>query len=148
MPILSSSVELRSLSGSLDQSPEDIFNSGLGAIFSDDAPVMHGDPDTVVIYKSQKYGPLEFQMADPHGEEVRTKFAHHLWNAGILMAKFIEGASTAQTNDRSGDECKIGTNEMGRLDPEEYRWSSLTGAKEMPWDVRGKEVIELGSGLL
>ncbi|KAF2106135.1 putative methyltransferase-domain-containing protein [Lophiotrema nucula] len=70
-------------------SAEDIFSSSLGGIFADDLQNAHGDdPFTTIIYRSEKYGDLELRTADVNGEEQRRKFAHYLWNAGILMAEF------------------------------------------------------------
>ncbi|KAF1999734.1 hypothetical protein P154DRAFT_436327 [Amniculicola lignicola CBS 123094] len=75
------------------ETPEDIFSSSLGGIFTDDLQNQHGDdPTTIIIYRSLRFGDLEFRTADVNGEEQRRKFAHYLWNAGILMAELEEKA--------------------------------------------------------
>ncbi|KAH7382201.1 putative methyltransferase-domain-containing protein [Pyrenochaeta sp. MPI-SDFR-AT-0127] len=72
--------------------PEDIFGSSLGSIFTDDLQNQHGDdPETVILYRSAKYGELEFRTADVNCEEQRRKFAHYLWNAGVLMGELVSG---------------------------------------------------------
>ena len=76
-------------------SPEDIFQASLGTIFTDDLANSHGDPDTIVTYRSV-YGDLEFEAADPVGEEERMKFAHYVWNAGILMGEVVGGRVEAE----------------------------------------------------
>jgi len=70
--------------------PEDILSSSLGVIFPDDITNQHGDPSTPVIYLSSTFGPLHLTLADPQGEDNRRLFSHFLWNAGVLLAEFIE----------------------------------------------------------
>jgi hypothetical protein len=123
--------------------PEDIFSSSLGGIFTDDLQNLHGDdPDTVIVYRSRKHGDLEFRTADVNGEEQRRKFAHYLWNAGILMAEIACGRST------KNGEC------MGRVDVEREgegeeglrkEWW-LSEEEEKDWSVQGHRVLELGAG--
>ena len=72
--------------------PEDIFGSSLGGIFTDDTQNQHGDdPNTVILYRNAKFGELELRVADVNGEEQRRKFAHYLWNAGVMMAELVSG---------------------------------------------------------
>jgi hypothetical protein len=67
-------------STSYEPDPEDYFQSSLGLIFTDDLQNQHGDPGTYVRYRSNGYGDLDFEVADPRDETARTKFAHYLWN--------------------------------------------------------------------
>jgi len=112
--------------------PEDLFESSLGGVFEDDLQNQHGDdPDTVIEYQPSNalYKKLELHTADVNGEEQRRKFAHYLWNAGILMAELVAGAGE-QNGDRGWKEGKWWT------DTEE----------EAKWSVRGETVLELGAG--
>jgi hypothetical protein len=115
--------------------PEDIFSSTLGSIFTDDLQNLHGDdPDTVIIYNNAKHGELEFRTADVNGEEQRTKFAHYLWNAGILMAELIGGRPEG-SREEDGEEWKEGEWWTGK-------------EEEKAWGVQGETVLELGAGAL
>src|ERR1700753_366210 len=84
---------LRSTPKSTSHEPdaEDYFQSSLGLVFTDDLQNQHGDPEMYVTYRSNRYGDLDLEIADPQGETERTKFAHYLWNAGVLMAELIGG---------------------------------------------------------
>ncbi|KAF2275532.1 uncharacterized protein EI97DRAFT_77559 [Westerdykella ornata] len=108
-------------------SPEDIFSTTLGSLFPDDLQNQHGDADAdaVIVYASRRLGDLEFRTADVHGEEQRTKFAHYLWNAGVLMAELVAG--------REGD-------------GDDGEWW-LSREEEGKWDVQGEKVLELGAGV-
>ena len=122
-------------------SPEDIFSSSLGVIFTDDMKNSHGDdPDTVIIYKSHKYGELEFRTADVTGEEQRRKFAHYLWNAGILMAELVSGRSKEKR-----DSGVMNDGEDGQWGKEKW-W--ISREEERLWSVEGESVLELGAGTL
>jgi len=99
-----------------EDTPEDIFASAPGFLFTDDLRNQHGDPGSIIVYKSQRFGELELTTADPNGEEERTLFSHYLWNAGILMAERISGQ---------------------RL---------LSQEEEKQWSVKGHNVLELGAG--
>jgi hypothetical protein len=117
--------------------PEDIFGSTLGSIFTDDLQNQHGDdPDTTIVYKNAVYGDLEFRTADVNGEEQRTKFAHYLWNAGVLMGELVGGRPTQQADDDDDDE--------GWKDGEWW----VSAEEEGKWSVRGETVLELGAGAL
>ena len=72
-----------------DDDPEDIFASAPGFLFTDDLRNIHGDPDSVIIYKSRRFGDIELRTANPEGEDERRLFSHYLWNASLLMAKLI-----------------------------------------------------------
>lgn len=52
--------------------PEDIFASAPGLIFTDDLRNLHGDPDSVVVYQSKRFGDIELRTADPEGETEST----------------------------------------------------------------------------
>jgi hypothetical protein len=113
---------------------EDIYSSTLGTVFKDDLQNQHGDdPDTVIVYKNARYGDLEFRTADVNGEEQQRKFAHYLWNAGILMAELVGGRPEEDTDDEDG-------------------WKNgewwIDGEEEKKWRVQGERVLELGAGAL
>lgn len=72
-----------------DEDPEDIFAAAPGLIFTDDLRNIHGDPGSIIVYKSKRFGDLELRTADPDGEDERKLFSHYLWNAGIKMAELI-----------------------------------------------------------
>ena len=72
-----------------DEDPEDIFASAPGLIFTDDLRNSHGNPDDLILYKSQRFGDIELRTADPKGEEERKLFSHYLWNAGIKLAELV-----------------------------------------------------------
>ncbi|KAF2635751.1 hypothetical protein P280DRAFT_411060 [Massarina eburnea CBS 473.64] len=73
--------------------PEDIFSSTLGGIFTDDLQNQHGsDAETKILYTptNTRYPVIELAAADVDGEEQRRKFAHYLWNAGVLAGELVE----------------------------------------------------------
>ena len=72
-----------------DEDVEDIFAAAPGLIFTDDLRNTHGDPGSIVIYKSKRFGDIELRTADPNDENERQLFSHYLWNAGIKMAELI-----------------------------------------------------------
>jgi nicotinamide N-methyltransferase len=118
--------------------PEDIFSSTLGSIFTDDLQNQHGtDIDTSIIYSSARFGSLEFRTADVNGEEQRRKFAHYLWNAGVLMGELVAGR---------GGEVKYGDEEREENLGEGGWWVGEEEAR--CWSVEGEKVLELGAGAL
>ncbi|KAE9969698.1 hypothetical protein EG327_010506 [Venturia inaequalis] len=125
--------------------PEDIFQYSLGLIFTDDLQIQHGDPGTTVNYRSNGYGDLEFEVADPQGEEERTKFAHYLWNAGVLMSELVGGRGEERVGKKAlhqeGEE-----EEWGKRSFEKGEWW-LDEAEEEKWSVKGERVLELGAGV-
>ena len=96
---------------------EDIYSSSLSTLFPNDVHTQHGDAGSYVIYKSKRFGDLEFRLTDPTLDDDRWLFAHSVWNASVQVAEFISG-------------CAI------RLNEKEKRF----------WDVTGKKVMELGAG--
>ncbi|CAO2653146.1 Nn.00g025570.m01.CDS01 [Neocucurbitaria sp. VM-36] len=123
--------------------PEDIFGSSLGGIFTDDLQNQHGDdPETVVLYRNARFGELEFRTADVNGEEQRRKFAHYLWNAGVLLGELVGG----RAKDKAAE---IGIKHDSREDDEGWKdgewW--LAGDEEEHWNVQGERVLELGAGV-
>ncbi|KAF2175672.1 hypothetical protein K469DRAFT_723874 [Zopfia rhizophila CBS 207.26] len=129
-----------------DQPPsaEDIFSSSLGGIFTDDLQNQHGDDlDTIIVYRSQKYGELEFRTADVSGEEQRRKFAHYLWNAGILMAELVGGRPRENESRHSGIFMQHHYEEDGWKDG---KW--WVGEEEDKlWNVQSETAMELGAGV-
>ncbi|KAK5947879.1 hypothetical protein OHC33_011086 [Knufia fluminis] len=105
---------------------EDIFSSALGTLFTDDTQNSHGTPGQSVIYRSPRYGDVTLGIPrHPDVEEGRQLFAHYLWNAGVVAADAIECAS-------SDGQQGLGDGKV--LWNKDY------------WDVRGKDVLELGAG--
>jgi hypothetical protein len=120
-------------------SPEDIFDSIRGSIFPDDLQNQHGDDaDTIIVYKNARHGNLEFQTADINGEEQRRKFAHYLWNAGVLMGELVGGRPEEQTTVDTDDD------DEGWKNGEWW----MSGEEEKKWSVRNETVLELGAGAL
>ena len=107
--------------------PEDVFQSSLSALFSDDTQNSHGNPGECLIYQSPRYGDIQIQLPvhPGHVGVGRQLFAHYLWNASVLAAEMIEGAS-------HGHERMIE--------------SKPSGLYQRSWDVRGEKVLELGAG--
>jgi predicted nicotinamide N-methyase len=96
----------------------------------------HGDnADTTIVYRNARYGELEFRTADVNGEEQRRKFAHYLWNAGVLMGELVGGRPAEQNVTSEEDGWKHGA------------WW-VSGEEEQKWNVRGETVLELGAGAL
>ncbi|KAH0391065.1 hypothetical protein KCU89_g14916, partial [Aureobasidium melanogenum] len=108
---------IREIPATEEDSPEDIFASAPGFLFTDDLRNQHGDPGSIIIYKSQRFSDISLTTADPNGEEERTLFSHYLWNAGILLAERVSGQ---------------------RL---------LNDEEEKQWSVQGHNVLELGAGV-
>ena len=90
MPNLTSLIQV--IPPDIDETPEDIFASAPGLIFTDDLRNQHGDPGSTIIYKSSRFGNIELKTADPENEDERKLFGHYLWNAGIKMAELVAGA--------------------------------------------------------
>jgi nicotinamide N-methyltransferase len=134
--MLSSLLRAQPKSATAIPDPEDIFQSSLGLIFTDDLQNQHGDPGTIVQYRSNGYGDLEFEVADPSGEIERTKFAHYLWNAGVLMAEFVGGHGKKEKGDGEWGVRRFREGRMWWLDEDELD----------SWKVAGETVLELGAG--
>jgi hypothetical protein len=90
MPNLISLIQI--IPPDIDETPEDIFASAPGLIFTDDLRNQHGDPGATIVYKSSRFGNIELKTADPETEDERKLFGHYLWNAGIKMAELVGGA--------------------------------------------------------
>lgn len=121
--------------------PEDIFSSSLGGIFADDLQNLHGDdPETVILYRSAKYGELELRTADVNGEEQRRKFAHYLWNAGLLVGELVGGRATDEEAANSVEDGDGGADGW-----KEGEWW-VSKEEEKRWSVEGETVLELGAG--
>jgi EEF1A N-terminal glycine/lysine methyltransferase len=118
-------------------SPEDILSSSLSTLFPDDCQVQYGDADTKILYRSARYGDLEFCCADVEVEEERTKFAHYLWNAGVLMAEVVGGAGGRP----------LEKEDWGRRVFRGGREWWLDVGEERTWAVKGHRVLELGAGV-
>ena len=96
MPNLTSLIQV--IPPDIDETPEDIFASAPGLIFTDDLRNQHGDPGATIVYKSSRFGDIELKTADPESEDDRKLFGHYLWNAGIKMAELV-----GQADDGDGD---------------------------------------------
>jgi hypothetical protein len=125
--------------------PEDIFSSSLSTLFPDDLQVQHGDPETRILYRSALHGDLEFRCADVSGEEDRTKFAHYLWNAGVLMGEIV-GGRDVETRQKDG-EAEEEDDEWGRREFSGGRMWWIDEDEQKTWAVNGQRVLELGAGL-
>ena len=101
--------------------PEDIFSSGLNALFTDDTQNSHGIPGGTIFYNSPTYGSLTIRVpAHPDIDEGRRLFAHYLWNAAVIAASLIETASSSPDASSQGD--------------------------DNPFNMTGKSTLELGAG--
>jgi EEF1A N-terminal glycine/lysine methyltransferase len=117
--------------------PEDILASSLGVIFPDDITNQHGDPATPIIYLSPIFGPLHLTLADPQGEDNRRLFSHFLWNAGVLLAEYIEEGEEEEWSVKGENVLEVGagTGLSGIV-------SCLRGAKKVVVsDYPAKEVL-------
>jgi len=101
------------------------------------------------LYKSRKFGELELTVAEPRGEVERRKFAHYLWNAGVLVAELVGGR--VRENEGEGRDSGIwvrGSKED--LNDVEEGWGSkrwwVSDEEERLWRVNGETVLELGAG--
>jgi len=140
--LLSSLVTLRHPESHVP-TPEDIFDSLRCAVFTDDLQNQHGDDaETTIVYKSAKYGALEFRAADVNGEDQRQKFAHYLWNAGVLMGELVGGRPDVVVEGDDDDDDD--DDDQGWKDGE---WWFGT-EEEGKWSVEGETVLELGAGAL
>lgn len=115
-----------------EEEPEDLLFSSLATIFPDDAPNLHGDSHSSIVYTSPYLPrPLRLHLADPSADEERKLFSHYLWNAGLLLAELLEGASLRREEEDGGDD-----------DDDRRR----RRRREALFDVRGLKVLEMGSG--
>lgn len=101
-------------------SAEDFYSNAVGLLFPDNLRTFHGDPGSHITYVSKRFGDMELSLVDPHDQDERVLFAHHIWNSGIQMAEFISDASDPTTKEG--------------------------GERDRRWDVNGRTVLELGSG--
>ncbi|KAF2834526.1 hypothetical protein M501DRAFT_944105 [Patellaria atrata CBS 101060] len=132
--MLTSLIHLQSTN---ETAADDIFTSSLGLLFTDDIRNAHGNPGEVIIYRSRKYGDLEFRTADPNKEEERTKFAHYLWNAGVLIGELVGGHP---------DDLGPGvSHDWERIEGPDCWW--ISRENEQLWSVKGEKVLELGAGV-
>jgi EEF1A N-terminal glycine/lysine methyltransferase len=90
MPNLTSLIQV--IPPDIDETPEDIFASAPGLIFTDDLRTHYGDPGATIIFKSSRFGSIELKTTDPESEDERKRFGHYLWNAGLKMAELISNA--------------------------------------------------------
>ncbi|KAK1092710.1 hypothetical protein LTR48_003812 [Friedmanniomyces endolithicus] len=81
-----------------DEEPEDIFASAPGLIFTDDTRNQHGDPGSIIVYKSKRFGDIELTTVDPEREDERQLFSHYLWNAGIKTAELISSPAAEEAH--------------------------------------------------
>lgn len=101
--------------------PEDIFSSGLNALFTDDTQSSHGVPGGTILYNSPAYGAITIRIPEhPDIDEGRLLFAHYLWNAAVLAASLIETASSSTDH--------------------------LSPSDDNPFNVTRKSTLELGAG--
>ncbi|CAI6333227.1 unnamed protein product [Periconia digitata] len=124
-------------------SAEDIFSSTLGSIFTDDLQNQHGtDPTTTIVYtpSNASVPPIELRTADVDGEDQRRKFAHYLWNAGVLVGEIVGGRQRPEKE-----------NEKSRKQEDDEKWKEgewwLSVDEEKRWAVKGERVLELGAGV-
>ncbi|KAF9741894.1 hypothetical protein PMIN06_007993 [Paraphaeosphaeria minitans] len=123
--------------------PEDIFESSLGGAFVNDIQNQHGDDaTTTILYRPSNpaYAQFALHPADVTGEEQRRKFAHYLWNAGIMMAELVGGRPAGHKK-----------HHVDELWGEQSQWRDgewWTGEEEeAKWRVKGETVLELGAGV-
>lgn len=102
----------------LPEVPNPPAENAVGLLFPDNVRTFHGDPGSHITYLSKRFGEMKLSLVDPHDQDERVLFAHHIWNSGIQMAEFISDA--------------------GDLIKEE---------RDVRWDVNGHSVLELGSGV-
>lgn len=81
-----------------DDEVEDIFACAPGLIFPDNLRNLHGSPDSLIIYKSARFGDIELTTADPTLHDERQLFSHYLWNAGIKIAELISQEDAREWN--------------------------------------------------
>lgn len=81
---------------------EDIFASAAGALWTDDLVVSHGSDFSLTVYENDAITDIRLRMTKPGTHDASTRlFAHHLWNASILMSEKLTGK-------------RLDTNEHGR----------------------------------
>ncbi|KAK8153746.1 hypothetical protein IWX90DRAFT_468461 [Phyllosticta citrichinensis] len=126
--------------------PATFFSSALGTIFSDDLRNQHGDPDALITYLPSShpaYPAIELRSADPATEVGRRKFAHYLWNAGVLMAELVAGRG--RRGGSGGEDTERGEEERQEKDGGAAWW--VGHEEEKLWSVKGHAVLELGAGV-
>ncbi|WPG98758.1 Hypothetical protein R9X50_00155200 [Acrodontium crateriforme] len=108
MSVLTDLLEI--ISPDVDEEPEDIFACAPGLIFTDDLRNHHGDPGSILVYKSKKFGDIRLRTANPNDERERQLFGQYLWNAGLKIAELIScpGASRTPWNVNSERVLELG----------------------------------------
>ena len=144
--MLTSRIEL--IQGSAETlDAEDILASASDQLFPDSTRVFHGDASTRVRYNSAAYGPLELSVTDPADEHERSKFAHALWNASVLLCEMIgSGGGTAagslldENKRKEEKEAYFGRKESLNAG------TMFEGLDSETWNMNGESVLELGAG--
>ena len=98
---------------------EEVYSNAVGMLFPDNVRTFHGDPGSHITYLSNRFGEMNLNLVNPHDQDERVLFAHHIWNSGIQMAEFISDGSDL----------------------------TKEGERDVRWDVTGHSVLELGSGV-
>ncbi|KAI9891361.1 MAG: hypothetical protein M1814_002874 [Vezdaea aestivalis] len=80
----------------VDGSDSDDALDGLSWLFPERSINQHGGAGWGFRYRSELFGWMYFQLADPPSTQTFELFAHHLWNASIWMSNLIE-RSAVQT---------------------------------------------------
>ena len=125
---------------------EDIFASASDQLFPDSTRVFHGDAGTRVRYNSAAYGSLELSVTEPADELERSKFAHALWNASILLCELIGSAATLSSRGKGGcDE----EEEVASISEKENIGTGIWCQRSRleVWNMVGESVLELGAGM-
>ena len=131
----------------------DIFSTSLSLLFPDDVRNQHGEPGSTIIYSSPTFGELNLYLANPDHQEDRLLFAHHLWNAGVLLAALIEFDHSPSSS--SSFPFRLAHPHDGPVvDADGAEALSTTEAPDRDgfkhqdgdWIVRDQTVLELGAG--
>lgn len=146
--MLTSQIEIiRQTGDSLE--PEDIFASATDQLFPDTFRTYHGDGNSQVRYTSKAFGPIRLNITDPTDEQERTKFAHAVWNASILLCEMIGSWTTTPSSEtRGGKEAGAAAKEA-IVSQEEKANTSINHERPIReiCCLAGKRVLELGAGM-
>ena len=151
--MLTSRIEISRQTGeSLE--PEDIFASATDQLFPDTFRAFHGDGNSQVRYDSAAFGTLRLSVTDPTDEQERSKFAHAVWNASILLCEMI-GSWITTSSTGTGVEEKEAAEAAGAavkeaiMNKEENTHTSINLKRPIHevCCLAGERVLELGAGM-
>ncbi|KAI9796943.1 MAG: hypothetical protein M1833_005889 [Piccolia ochrophora] len=124
MSSLTDRIDFSDDDGDSYKDPEDILSESLPILDPDYIHNSHGAPGSTITYRSPRFGPISLHLPNPQVERERQLFSHHVWNAAIQLAVFIEDGGEWGVDKERVVELGAGTGLCGIV-------AALSGAQEV-----------------